>query len=186
MMNKNKKINITYVELSKLKPAEYNPRKWAELTLEKLTDSIKRFGFVDPIIVNSAPDRKNVIIGGHFRHEVARRLNVEKIPVVYVNIPSIKKEKELNLRLNRNTGQWDYDLLKEFDTNLLLDIGFDDGDLEAIWDENLGAEDDDFDIDDELKKIKEVKTKPGDIYRLGSHLYTMLNLVWQHWYPLSR
>ncbi len=169
-MNKNKKINISYVCLSDLRSAEYNPRKWDELALEKLTESVKRFGLVDPIIVNKTASRKNIIIGGHFRYEVARRLKIEKMPVVYINIPDIKKEKELNLRLNRNTGEWDYDLLQAFDTDLLLDIGFDDTDLEAIWDENLGAEDDDFDVDDELKKIKKVKTKPGDIYRLGPHL----------------
>jgi len=169
-MDKKKKINITYVSLPELKPAEYNPRKWDESALEKLTDSIKRFGLVDPVIVNKAPSRKNIIIGGHFRYEVAKRLNIEKIPVVYVNIPNIEKEKELNLRLNRNTGQWDYDLLKEFDIDLLLDIGFDDSDLETIWDENLGVEDDDFDTDRELENIKEVKTKPGDIYKLGPHI----------------
>jgi len=169
-MNKNKKINITYVGLSELKPTDYNPRKWDEIAIEKLTESVKRFGLVDPIIVNKAPSRKNIIIGGHFRYEVAERLKMENIPVVYVNIPDIKKEKELNLRLNRNTGEWDYDLLKSFDIDLLLDIGFDDGDLEAIWDENLGVEDDGFDTDSELKEIKKVKTKPGHIYSLGPHL----------------
>ena len=169
-MNDSKKLNISYVEASTLSPAQHNPRKWDEAAIKKLTESIKRFGLVDPLIVNSASSRKNTIIGGHFRYKVAKRLGLEKVPVVYVNIPDIEKEKELNLRLNRNTGEWNYDLLKSFDIDLLVDIGFDDSDLQSIWDENLSVEDDQFNTQEELEKIKTVKTKPGYIYRLGYHI----------------
>jgi DNA modification methylase len=170
IMADGKKLNISYVDTSILLPAAYNPRTWDETAVAKLKDSIERFGLVDPLIVNNASNRKNIIIGGHFRFEIAKRLGIEKIPVVYVNIPDINKEKELNLRLNRNTGQWDFDLLKSFDIELLLDVGFDDSDLAGIWDEHLAVEDDEFNTDDELSKIKEIQTKPGDIYKLGSHL----------------
>jgi len=173
-MNKNKKedkkINVSYINTSDLVAASYNPRKWDDEAASKLTESIKRFGLVDPLIVNSAPDRKNIIIGGHFRYEVAKKLGIKKLPVVYVNIADIKKEKELNLRLNRNTGDWDYELLKYFDTSLLLNVGFDDGDLSYIWDEHLSVKDDEFNSQDELSKIKTVKTKQGYIYKLGSHI----------------
>ncbi len=169
-MSENKKINIEYIDISKLKSATYNPRTWDELAVEKLTESIKRFGLVDPLIVNSTTDRKNTIIGGHFRYEIAKKLGIKKIPVVSVNIPDIDKEKELNLRLNRNTGDWDFELLKSFDIDLLLDIGFDETDLSAIWNEDLSIEDDEFNTSEELSKIKKVVTKPGYIYRLGSHL----------------
>jgi len=103
-MDKSKKINISYVDSSALLPAAYNPRSWDEVAMAKLTESIRRFGLIDPLIVNSSPGRKNIIIGGHFRYEVAKRLGIKKVPVVYLNIPNIEKEKELNLRLNRNTG----------------------------------------------------------------------------------
>jgi DNA modification methylase len=165
-----KKINISYVNTSDLKPAAYNPRKWDSNALSNLTESIKKFGVIDPLIVNSAENRKNILIGGHFRYEVAKRLGIKEIPVVYVNIPNIDKEKELNLRLNRNTGDWDWELLKSFDTTLLLDIGFDEADLSNIWDENLCVEDDEFNIQKELANIKEINTKPGNIFRLGSHI----------------
>ncbi len=52
-------------------PAMYNPRRWDEEAVKRLTDSISRFGLVDPIIVNSASKRENVVIGGHFRLKVA-------------------------------------------------------------------------------------------------------------------
>lgn len=162
-------VTIQYIDALKLRPAEYNPRKWDEVAAKKLAESIKRFGLIDPIIVNGASNRKNIVIGGHFRLEVAKNLGITQVPVVYVNIPTIEKEKELNLRLNRNTGEWDFELLKDFDVELLLDVGFDDADLSHIWDDNLGIEDDEFDVEKELEKIKEPKTKLGDIFQLGSH-----------------
>ena len=89
--------------------------------------------------------------------------------VVYLNIPDLKKEKELNLRLNRNTGTWDFELLQKFDTEFLLDLGFDDSDLNKIWDEALSIENDDFDVQKELAQIKNPTTKPGDLFQLGQH-----------------
>lgn len=117
--NMNKQLEIIQVPLIELKIADYNPRKWSEEAIRQLSESIKRFGLVDPIIVNGADNRKNVVIGGHFRLKVAKDLGYKEIPVVYVNIPDIEKEKELNLRLNKNIGEWDWNLLASFD-----EIGF--------------------------------------------------------------
>lgn len=166
----NEKIKIEYVDISSLKPSEYNPRTWDNLQEEKLRDSIKRFGIVDPLIVNSAPKRKNIILGGHMRLAIIKDLGFDKVPVVYVCIEDIEKEKELNLRLNKNQGSWDYNMLADLDVKMLLDIGFGDSDLASIWDSNLGVDDDEFDIKQELASIKEVTAEPGDIYKLGSHL----------------
>lgn len=166
---KENSYKIEYVSVGELRPAEYNPRKWDEIAAKQLSESIKKFGLIDPIIANNASNRKNIVIGGHFRLQIAKSLGITQVPVVYVNIPNIQKEKELNLRLNRNTGEWDFELLKSFEVELLLDVGFDDSDLSHIWDENLGIENDDFDVKKEIEKIKEPKTKLGDIYQLGSH-----------------
>lgn len=165
----NKNINIEYVPIGELKPADYNPRKISNEALEHLKESVSRFEMIDPIIVNSAPKRKNVVIGGHMRLRAAKELGHAAVPVVYVNIPNVKKEKELNLRLNRNTGEWDFSKLKSFDMELLLDIGFDDSDLTSIWEDNLETEDDGFDFEEAIKKIKKPKSKAGDLYALGPH-----------------
>ena len=66
------KLSIQQVKIGDLKPSEYNPRSWNEDTTEQLTESIKRFGLVDPILVNGSQQRKNIVIGGHFRLKVAR------------------------------------------------------------------------------------------------------------------
>ncbi|HKY74321.1 MAG TPA: DNA modification methylase, partial [Patescibacteria group bacterium] len=164
-----KHISVEYLPIGNLRPADYNPRSWDDSAKETLKKSIEKHGFVDPVIVNSAQERKNVIIGGHFRVECAKELGFTEVPVVFINIPEIEKEKELNLRLNRNTGQWDFELLKQFDTNFLVDIGFDDGDLSKIWSDVLSVEDDNFDEEKTLQEIKNPTTQPGDIFALGSH-----------------
>ncbi len=112
-----------------------------------------------------------MIIGGHFRGRLAVELKIPKVPVVFVNIPNIEEEKKLNLRLNRTGGEFDFELLKEFDTEILLDTGFNDLDLQDIWDDTLGIS-----IEEELEReqeriltSKEIITKTGDLWQLGDH-----------------
>jgi ParB/RepB/Spo0J family partition protein len=130
----NNNLKIQQVKITELLPAKYNPRKWSEPAIEQLTESVKRFGLVDPILVNSTKDRKNIVIGGHFRLKVAKDLGIKEVPVVYVDIPDIEREKELNVRLNKNLGDWDYELLAEFDETLFSTIGFDSEEIDAIFD----------------------------------------------------
>jgi len=162
-------LTIVSVSAKELNPATYNPRKWDKGATDQLTESIQRFGLVDPILVNGSPKRKNIVIGGHFRLKIAKDLGYTEVPVVYLNISDEQKEKELNLRLNRNTGDWDFELLKKIDIDLLLDIGFDNSDLSIMWDEALGVEDDEFKTKEEIEKIGEPKTKEGDVFQLGKH-----------------
>lgn len=164
----NNNLKIEQVEISKLLPAKYNPRKWSEPAIEQLTESIKRFGMVDPILVNSAPNRMNIVLGGHFRIKVAKDLGIKEVPVVYIDIPDETKEKELNIRLNKNLGDWDYALLAEFDESLLADIGFDSEELDEIFDLTVD-EPETFDLEKELAKldIKSIDVQKGDVYRLG-------------------
>ena len=167
-MKKNN-IKIEQVSVSLLKEATYNPRKLTSQQEKDLTESIKKFGLADPLIVNGYKSRKNIIIGGHARYKIAKKLKYKEVPVVYLNLTPTK-EKEFNLRLNKNTGEWDWELLKEFDTGLLLDIGFDDNDLSNIWDDCLETEDDDFDVDKEIEIAKQTDIKKGDIFSLSNHL----------------
>ncbi|PIW36573.1 MAG: hypothetical protein COW24_04640 [Candidatus Kerfeldbacteria bacterium CG15_BIG_FIL_POST_REV_8_21_14_020_45_12] len=162
-------LQIVQVDVKDLKAAEYNPRRWPDAAIANLTESIKRYGLVDPLLVNSASNRKNTLIGGHFRLFVAKQLGHTRVPVVYIDIPDIEKEKELNLRLNANRGEWDYELLKEFDIDLLLDVGFDDSDLSAIWDDVLDIEDDNFKTMEGLQEAQATTIKEGDLFQLGKH-----------------
>jgi DNA modification methylase len=164
-------IAIVAVPVSSLKPATYNPRSWNKDQEEALTESITRFGLVDPIIVNGAEKRKNIVIGGHFRLHIAKELGHTEVPVVYVDIPEIEREKELNLRLNKNTGSFDMKLLAEFDKAFLSDVGFSSEEMDEIFAVDTNTEQ--FDLKKELEKldIKKVKVKKGDVYEIdGSRL----------------
>ena len=146
--------------------AEYNPRQLTEEQYQQLKDSITRFGLVDPIIVNQHQDRKNIIVGGHQRTRVAKKLGIEEVPCVFVNLP-YEKERELNVRLNKNTGGWDYDILADmFELDELIDWGF--------KEEELVGFDADIEVegnidDDEIPEEVEPVCKLGDIWELGSH-----------------
>lgn len=72
---------------------------------------------------------------------------------MYVDIPDIEREKELNLRLNKNVGQSDYELLAEFDETLLADVGFTSEELDEAFSVDI-EEVDDFDLKKELKKAR--------------------------------
>ena len=159
---------IEYIKVSDLNPASYNPRKWSEDATTQLTESIRKFGLVDPILVNCAENRKNIVIGGHFRLKVAKDLGYKEVPVVYINIPEIEREKELNLRLNKNLGDWDYNLLADFDASLLTDVGFSSEELDEVLNIELD-EPENFDLEKELEKldINKIEAKKGDIYQLG-------------------
>lgn len=163
-------LKMVWVDPDILKDAAYNPRTHSDEQERHLTESIKNFSIVEPIVVNGAPGRKNIVIGGHFRLKVLRKLGYRTVPVVYVHISSLEREKELNIRLNKNVGEWDWDLLKEFNMDTLLDVGFQGEELSKFFDGMLETEDDQFDVEKELAAIKKPKTKPGDRIVLGDHV----------------
>lgn len=156
-------IEIAQVNVKELIPSEYNPRSASEKECQDLKASILAFGLVDPIIVNSAVNRKNIVIGGHFRLRMAIELGFDTVPVVYLNIPELVKEQELNLRLNKNSGQWDFDLLANFDEELLKGVGFESKELDFIFqlDEPEANEAPD------LRPATDIVV--GDLYQLGQH-----------------
>jgi len=101
-------VQVDIRPIKGIKTAKYNPRKISDQALESLKQSIQRFGFVDPVIVN---DRTGVLVGGHQRIKAAKELGLEAVPVVGVNLDE-GEEKALNVALNKISGEWDLDLLK--------------------------------------------------------------------------
>ena len=139
---------IIQKDINSLVSAEYNPRQLTKEQYQNLKDSIQRFGLVDPIIININKDRKNIIIGGHQRVKVARDMGIKEVPVIELDL-NLDKEKELNVRLNKNTGEWDYDILANFfELNDLMQWGFDDYDLK-LFDDDYGE---DFSLPDGEKE----------------------------------
>ena len=148
-------------KIKDLIPADYNPRILPEAQKKELGKSLKKFNVADPIIINT----NNKIIGGHQRLKVLTEQGVKEVDV---RVPEEEltpdQEKELNLRLNRNIGEWDYDLLAGFDKALLEDVGFDSFELDKIFRPEERPDD-----DDAPEVPKDPKAKQGEIYQLGDH-----------------
>jgi DNA modification methylase len=153
------------IKISDLKPAEYNPRSISERELAKLTESIRTFGFVDPVIVN----KDGTVIGGHQRIKAAERLGMSEVPCVRVDIPK-DREQALNLALNRISGEWDMDrlavLLEQLDAESRKLSGFDEQEITEALNRLLKQPVED-DYEPELPENP--KTKSGDLYQLGNH-----------------
>lgn len=124
MKTNNDVKQIHSVKIADLIPAEYNPRKLSDKQRADLTASLEEFGFDIPIVVNQHKDRKNVIVGGHQRAKVAQEIGYEEVPAIFVSL-TLEKEKQFNIRLNKNGGEFDYEKLDEFFAkDELVDWGF--------------------------------------------------------------
>lgn len=157
-------MTIVDVDIEDLKPAEYNPRQMTPEQVKGLRDSVKKFGLVDPIVVNANKDRQNVVIGGHQRLKIAKEEGMKTVPVVYVDLDE-KNEQELNLRLNKNLGQWDWDMLAQMEVDVLREVGFNEQELLKNLDIYSGDEQ-----DDEVPETPEEATsQEGDVFILGEH-----------------
>ena len=157
-------MKIVKRKIKDLIRAEYNPRKLTKVQEQDLKDSLTRFGLAEPIIVNINNERKNIIIGGHQRVKVWEAMDNKEVDCIELNL-TYDKERELNIRLNKNTGGWDDDLLKEFfDYEELTEWGFTPDELFDQEEKTDGLID-----DDEIPEVKESKVKRGDIWQLGEH-----------------
>lgn len=166
-------MEIKELPLKELKPAAYNPRKKlkkGDKEYEKIKQSLLKFGYVDPIIVNE----DLTVIGGHQRLTVLKDLDYETAKCVIVDLPK-EDEKALNIALNKITGQWDEALLadllldlQESDFNLDL-TGFEPPEIDDIFSNVHDKElsEDEFDVEEELKKP--TVSRHGDIWQLGKH-----------------
>lgn len=165
----NNSLKIVEVPIADLKGNPKNPRVWSDAATKNLKASIRAHGLVDPVLLSGVPERMNQIISGHFRVSIMRELGYKTMPAIYLNIASEDKERALALRLNRVGGDWDIELLREFDPTLLLETGFDETDLSRVWDDLLEISDDHFDTQKALADIKIPRTKTGDLITLGKH-----------------
>ena len=159
-------MKIKERKITELNPAEYNPRQLTDKQYKQLKKSLKTFGCVEPVVINCNPMRKDVIIGGHQRCIVWADLGNDTIPTVEIELGEAE-EMELNVRLNKNTGEFDFDILANyFDMDILKEWGFEDYEFGMAYDEEPEAG---LIDDDEIPEAKENKVKRGDIWQLGEH-----------------
>jgi DNA modification methylase len=176
-------VQVVQLSISKIRFAEYNPRRISDTEMAALKRSLQRFGFVDPVVVNrrrgkawNASERGAVIVGGHQRVRAARELGHRAVPVVYVELPP-DDEKLLNLALNKIGGEFDLPKLAE----ILRDLRKAEADLGASGFSQREISRAIADAERELaaglppsdEDVPELPRKPrtqrGDLIRLGPH-----------------
>ena len=155
-------MKVKKIEINKLKPASYNPRQISTKQYKDLKSSVEKFGLVDPFITN----KDFTIIGGHQRYKICKELKHKEIDCVVLDL-SKEEERELNIRLNKSGGEWDFDLLSNFEIQELKDWGF--KEIE------LGLNIDKIDNDEEPKNDNYIITIIEDDISKANALYRELD-----------
>jgi len=157
-------LKIEYVKTADLIPYANNPRK-NDAAVDKVVESIREFGFKNPIIV----DGNNEIIAGHTRLKAAEKLGMEEVPTIKAEDLTPEQVRAFRIADNKTHefAGWDMDLLREELDGVNLFTGFDEDELREILDnvKFSEVEEDDFDP----TPPEEPKSKLGDIYQLGRH-----------------
>lgn len=147
-----------------------NPRQLKDHDAEHLKKSLDNFGVADPLIINT----DNRIIGGHMRRRIMLQSGYKPDDLVDVRVPerelTEREAEELAIRLNKNTGDWDFDALaNNFELDDLLDWGFDKQELDL----DLWADEPPEDVEPQIDKAEELREKwgveSGQLWQLGEH-----------------
>lgn len=159
------------VDIEKLVPYVNNARTHSQEQINKLRSSIREFGFINPVII----DKDYGVIAGHGRIMAAKEEGIKEVPCVFADHLNEAQKKAYILADNRMAldAGWDEELLRveiesleDYGFNVEL-TGFSPDELSSLFDLGVEAEEDDFDVEEELKKPTFSKT--GDIWTLGSH-----------------
>lgn len=159
------------VPIEKLVPYVNNARTHSPEQINKLRSSLREFGFINPVII----DRDYGVIAGHGRILAAKEEGIKEIPCVFADHLTEAQKKAYIIADNRMAmdAGWDEELLRveiealqaeAFDLSL---TGFDEKELADLFQEDSEVEDDDFDVDGELKGP--AVTQMGDVWTLGRH-----------------
>lgn len=158
----NGSIKTEVVSVNKIKLNDANPRFIRDEKFKKLVQSIQDFPKmldIRPIVVN----KDNIIIGGNMRYRAALELGLTEIPVQKRTDLTEEEEKEFIIKDNVGYGDWDWnELANNWDQEKLIEWGLDLPEMEV---EELEAEEDDYEIPDEIKTDIVI----GDLFEIGEH-----------------
>ena len=131
------KLNIVYRQIKDLKPYKKNAKKHNKEQVEQIANSIKEFGFTQPVII----DKNMEVVAGHGRILGAKKAGLKSVPTVCLEDLTEEQIKAYRLVDNKlNESEWDYNLLDEELENLTEDIdmnlfGFDTRSLKDLFEE---------------------------------------------------
>ncbi|MBL0319651.1 MAG: ParB N-terminal domain-containing protein [Alphaproteobacteria bacterium] len=164
----NKTLKIEYVSLGAIETNPYNSRVHSPEQIDQIAESIVKFGFNNPILIDVA----NKLIAGEGRYWAAKKLKLMAIPAIYLeHLDDVERQAYLiadnKIALN---STWNNHLLGA-ELMKLQDFGFE-GDLLGFSDEELKELLPDIDIEiEEQEPVEDNKTKENEeCWRLGKHL----------------
>lgn len=103
-------MEIRSVKIKEIKPYDRNAKKHDDTQINNVAESIRQFGFVQPIVIDS----NGVIVIGHCRFEAAKRLKYAEVPCIMVDDLTPEQVDALRIVDNKtNESPWDIDLLTE-------------------------------------------------------------------------
>lgn len=106
----NKELNITYRPIKELKPYKKNAKKHNKEQVEQIANSIKEFGFTQPVII----DKYDCVVAGHGRILGAKKAGLKQVPTVCLDELTEEQIKAYRLVDNKlNESEWDNELLKQ-------------------------------------------------------------------------
>lgn len=161
------KWTLKTFNISDLKDYEKNPRKLTKEQFKHLKESLSKFGLIDKPVCTS----DGRLIGGHQRKKVLQDLAVKEVECYVPDRELTEKEiEELCIRLNKATGEWDWDILaNDWEVEDLLEWGFTEEELtgQDVTEIRSAGEEDNEVL--EPGKDEDAITKLGDIYEVGDH-----------------
>jgi DNA modification methylase len=149
------------IAINKIKLNPNNPRLIKDDKFAKLVQSIKDFPEmleIRPIVVND----DMIILGGNMRFKACKEAGLKEVSIIKVSGLSEEKQREFLIKDNVSGGEWDWQLLNDWDALELESWGLD---LPAEFVTELEAEEDDFDTTPPEVPI----TVLGDLYEIGEH-----------------
>lgn len=150
-------MEIQEIKIEQIKPYKNNAKKHSETQIANVAESIKQFGWAQPIVLDS---NKEIIIG-HCRYLAAQRLGMLEVPCLIVDLSAEKVKKLRNLDNKLNESEWDFDLLKDdilgldFD-GFDIDWGIEEGHITDI------VEDDAPEVDEQNEPITQLGSDMAD------------------------
>jgi len=114
----------TEIDINLLQPGKYQPRKTFDLTtLEELSESIKRSGILQPILVQTTADNRYSIIAGERRFRAAQIAGLQTVPVIIKNLP---EEQIVEIALIENVQRDGLNIMEEAEgySSLVEEFGY--------------------------------------------------------------
>jgi hypothetical protein len=179
-----KGLNMTlkFVPLKDLTPWAGNPRQ-NDHVVDRVVASIEKFGFAAPIVAN----KDGTIIAGHTRYKAAQKMQLEKVPVHFLDLtPEAAQKLALADNKLNELADWNdrelSEILQDIETEEAFDLGWNQQELVDLFDQfapviagpededSLSADENQITEHDNIPDDVEPTTKAGDVVDLGNHL----------------